>query len=109
MDINNDPENSSSTTVAEHISSGFSMSKMLSFKSIGNRHDVYRGKTFLIKFCKFLREHAKKIISKRKKIKLLTNEKNLKESILQMKNIVTLEIIVIIKENIQVLYIASVI
>ena len=74
MNINNDPENSSSTTVAEHIPSGFSMSKMLSFKSIENRHDVYRGKKFLIKFCKFLREHAKKIISKRKKVKLLTNE-----------------------------------
>ena len=34
------PENSSSTKVSEHISSGFSMSKISSFRSIENKDDV---------------------------------------------------------------------
>ena len=38
------PENSSTTKVGEHIPSGFSMSPISSFKSIENKHDVYRGK-----------------------------------------------------------------
>ena len=38
------PENSSTTKVGKHILLGFSMSTMLSFKSIENKHDVYRDK-----------------------------------------------------------------
>ena len=34
------PENSSSTKVSEHISSGFLMSKISSFRSIENKDDV---------------------------------------------------------------------
>ena len=37
----NNPENSSTTKVSEHIPSDFSMSTILSFKSIENKHDVY--------------------------------------------------------------------
>ena len=37
-------ENSSTAKVNEHISSGFSMSTISSFKSIENQHIVYRGK-----------------------------------------------------------------
>ena len=39
----NNPENSSTTKVSEHVPSGFSMST-ISFRSIENNHDVYRGK-----------------------------------------------------------------
>ena len=71
----NDPENSSATKVNEHIPSGFSMSIISSFRSIENKHDVYRGKNCMKKFCEFLREHAVKIINfKKKKLKLLTKE-----------------------------------
>ena len=38
------PENSSTTKVSKHIPSGFSMSTISSFRSIENKHDVYRGK-----------------------------------------------------------------
>ena len=71
----NNPENSSTTKVSEHIPSGFSMSTISSFRSIENKHDVYRGKDCMKKFCEFLREHAMKIINfKKKKMKLLTKE-----------------------------------
>ena len=36
------PENSFTTKVGEHIPSGFSMSTISSFKTIENKHDVYR-------------------------------------------------------------------
>ena len=35
------PENSSTAKVGRYIPSGFSMSALLSFKSIENKHDVY--------------------------------------------------------------------
>ena len=35
----------------EHIPSGFSMSAVSSFKSIENKHDGYRGKNCMKKFC----------------------------------------------------------
>ena len=64
----NNSENSSTTRVSEHILSGFSMSTISSFRSIENKHGVYRGKNCMKKFCEFLREHAMKIINfKRKK------------------------------------------
>ena len=45
------------------------------FKGIENRHDVYRGKDCMRKFCKSLTEHPMEIINlKKKKRKLLTNE-----------------------------------
>ena len=40
----NDPENSSATKVSEHIPSGFSLSTISLFKSLENKHDVYRDK-----------------------------------------------------------------
>ena len=95
------------------------MSTVSSFTSIENKHDVYRGKDCMKKFCESLREHATKINKfEKKKMKLLTNEqqnwnqnskicyickekfedKNLKI------NIVKLGTIVIIQENIEVLH-----
>ena len=69
------PENSSTTKVGEHISSGFSMSTILSFKSIENKCAVYRGKDCMKKFCESLGEHAMKIINfKKKKMKVLTKK-----------------------------------
>ena len=51
------------------------MSTVSLFRSIENKHDVCRGKDCMKKFCEFLREHAMKIISfKKKKFKLLLKE-----------------------------------
>ena len=57
------PEKSSSTKVSEHIPSGFSMSTISLFKDIEKKHDVYRGKDCMKKFCESLREHAMKIVN----------------------------------------------
>ena len=38
-----------------------------SFKSIEDKHDIYRGKDYLKKFCESLREDAMKIINFKKK------------------------------------------
>ena len=51
----NNPENSSTTKVGEHIPSGFSMSAMS--KSIEDKHNVYIGKYCMKKFCESLRNH----------------------------------------------------
>ena len=71
----NNPENSSTAKVSEHIPSVFSMSTISSFRSIENKHDVHRGKDCMKKFCKFWREQTVEIINfKKKKMKLLTKE-----------------------------------
>ena len=71
----NNHENSSATKVSEHIPSGFSMSTICSFRRIEKKHDVYSGKDCMKKICRFLREHAIKVINfKKKKMKLLTKE-----------------------------------
>ena len=114
----NNPQNSSATKVSEHIPSGFSMSKISSFRSIENKHDVFRGKDCMKRFCEFLREHAMKIIDFRKKrsrnhMKIQKSvifvKKKLKINLWKMKNIVKLEIIAIIQENIEMLHITHVI
>ena len=50
------------------------MSTISSCKSIENKHDVYRGKDCIKKFCECLRKHAMKIINFTKKMKFLTTE-----------------------------------
>ena len=68
----NNPGNSSTTKVSEHISSGFSMSTISSFRRIENKYVIYRGKDSMKKCCEFLREHAMKIINfKKKNIKVI--------------------------------------
>ena len=58
---------------SEDIPSGFSNSTIPSFRSIENKHDVYRGKDCMKKFRKFLIEHALKVINfNKRKVKLLT-------------------------------------
>ena len=68
----NNPENSSTIKVSKHILSGISISTISSYRSIENKHDVYRGKDCMKKFCDFLREHTMKIINlKRKKNEII--------------------------------------
>ena len=63
----NNPENSYTTKISEHIPSGVSMSTISSFRSIENKDDVYRGKDCTKKFCEVLREHAMKLIHFKKR------------------------------------------
>ena len=70
-----DPKNSSTAKVSKNIPSSFLRSRISSFKSIKNKHDVYRGKDCTKKFCESLRECTMKIINfKKKKMRLLTKE-----------------------------------
>ena len=72
---NNNPENTTAVKVSEHISSGFSVSTISSINSTKNKHDIYREKDCMKKFCGFLREHVMKIINfKKKKVKLITKK-----------------------------------
>ena len=59
----NNPEILSSAKIDKYIPSGFTMSTILSFKSTENKHDLYRDKYSIKKFCEYLREHAAKIIN----------------------------------------------
>ena len=61
------PENPSTTKVGKLIASAFPMSTISSFKSIESKHNVYRGKDCMKKFCKSLSEHTVKIINLKRK------------------------------------------
>ena len=75
MGCKNKPKNSYATKVSEHIPSSLSMFIISSFKIIKNKHDVYRGKDYMKKFCELLREQAMKIINfKKNEMNLLTKE-----------------------------------
>ena len=50
------------------------MSTISSFRSIENKHNVYRGKNCMKKFCEFLREHAIKIVNFKKKKNEIINK-----------------------------------
>ena len=69
----NNSENSSTTKLSKQILSGFSMPTLSSFRSIKNKHDVYRGKEWMNEL-KTQRENAMKIINFERKMKLLTEE-----------------------------------
>ena len=43
------------------------MSPILSFEDIENKHDVYRGKDCMKKFCESLRDHSMEVITFKKK------------------------------------------
>ena len=66
---------SSTTKVREHIPSDLSLSAISSFRSIENKHDVYREKDCIRKFCEFLREHAMKIINIKKRKNKIINKR----------------------------------
>ena len=98
------------------------MPSLSSFRSIENRHDVYRGKDSIKKFCESLRERAMKIINFKKiKMTLLTKQQQesyqnakicyickekLESKYLKKQNIVKLEVIVIIQAKKEVLCMA---
>ena len=69
----NNPENLSTTKVSKHIPTGFAMSTRSPFRSIEKKHDVYRGKGFLKKFCEFLTQQAMEIINFRNKKNKIIN------------------------------------
>ena len=69
------PENSSTTKVSEHILSSFSMFTISSFRSIENKHDVYKGKDCMKNFCEYLREHTMNIINFKKKKNEIINKR----------------------------------
>ena len=50
----NNPENSSTKKVSEHIPSGFTMSTILSFSSMENKYNVYKDKDCQKKICESL-------------------------------------------------------
>ena len=71
----NNPENSSTTKIGEHIPCEYSMSTIWAFDHIENKHTLYRGNDCMKKFYESLREHAKNIIDfERKKMLSLTKE-----------------------------------
>ena len=74
----NNPENSSTTKVSGHIPSGFSMSKISSFRSIENKQDdCIEVKIAWKSLCESLRQHAIKIINfEKRKMKLLTKDQH---------------------------------
>ena len=68
----NNPENRSTIKIREHSPSDFSMSIISSFRSIENRHDVYRGNDCMETFFESLREYVIKIIDfKREKNEII--------------------------------------
>ena len=121
----NNPENSSTTKVSEHIPSGFSMSKISSFRSTENKQDdCIEVKIAWKSLCESLREHAIKIVNFEKKKNEIINKrparikwkcKNLLYlwrktcKYLKDKKYHRVEIIVIIPGNIEKLHIAYVI
>ena len=71
----NNPENSSTTKIAEHIPCKYSMSTIWTFDHIENKHTLYCRKDCVKKFYKSLREQVKNIIDfEKKKLLPLTKE-----------------------------------
>ena len=63
----NNSEESSTTEINKHTPSGYSLFTRCSFEKTKNKLDYYRGDNCMEKFCKYLREHATKIINYEKK------------------------------------------
>ena len=56
----NNPENSLTTKIGEHILCRYSMLTIWAFDNIESQYTLYRRKDCMKKFCESLREHAKK-------------------------------------------------
>ena len=63
----NNPEESSTTEINKHTPSGYYLFTHCSFDKTKNKLYYYRGEDCMETFCLNLREHATKIIMKRKK------------------------------------------
>ena len=61
----NNPENSCSTKIGEHIPCRYSVSAIWAFDKIEKKHILYRGEDCVKKFCTSLREHATNVIKKK--------------------------------------------
>ena len=57
--------------LSKHIASGFLMPTIASFRSKESKHDVYRGKDCMKKFCEFLRKLTMKQNKKKKQLKVI--------------------------------------
>ena len=64
----NNPDLSSTTKINQHIPSGYSIYTSYSFDKSNNKLSYYRGKDCMRRFCKYLKDHATKIIDFKKKI-----------------------------------------
>ena len=73
----NNPNESYTTKIIKHTTSGYSIFTRCSFDESKNKLNYYRGKDCMKKFCKDLRIHASKIINyeKKKIIPLTPGEK----------------------------------
>ena len=72
----NNPEKSYSQKKAKHEPSSWAILTRCSFDEEENKFDYYRGKNYIQKLCKKLKERAIKIINYEKKMITLTNEEN---------------------------------
>ena len=54
----NNPENSLTTKLCDHIPYEYSMSTIRTFNHVENNHTLYHGKDCMKSFCKSLREDA---------------------------------------------------
>ena len=63
----NNPENSSTTKIGEHIPCRYSMSTIWAFHYVGKKHTSYREEDCMKEFCTPLREHATNVINFEKK------------------------------------------
>ena len=71
----NNPVNSLTTKIFEHIPTEYSMSRNWGFDYIEDKHTLYHGKDCVKKRCITLREHTKNIIGfEKKKVSSLTKE-----------------------------------
>ena len=67
------PEKSSTNKLNRHTPSGYSLFTNCSFDLRKSKLDCYRGKDYMKRFCKILKEHAIKIINYEKKRNDTTN------------------------------------
>ena len=75
----NNPENSSTTKIVDHIPCGYSMSTIWAFDNIKNKHTLFRGNGYTKKFCESFSEHAKDIVGFEKKKMLPLTKEELKK------------------------------
>ena len=52
----NNPENSSTTKIGEHIPCGYSMATIWAFDNIEHKHSLYRGEDCMGKICTSLKQ-----------------------------------------------------
>ena len=79
----NNPEESSTTKINKHTSSGYSIFTQCSFNKSKKKLNYYRGEDCMTKFCKDLREHATKIINYEKKNMIPLTKKKKKTIIIK--------------------------